>query len=240
MFVRNVVSIRPTIEEKHSNISVVLLAARYGYRMKSFGTPCHYRNFKKQTLLENQIKTILSIYPSAEIVVVTGYQIKKLVRQREKYRLVENIRFQETNEIEDIRLALNNVLNRNILIISGDVYFNKYAIKNLNDSCLIFDTKNQIKSYDVGITTMGGEATTLAFDLHKTWCHITFFTDKEFDLLYNFCQKFENNRMFLFEAINQLIEKGAIFKVREPNNMLVFKIDTPEQYKYFTKKRIFL
>lgn len=220
------------------NLSVIILASRFRLRMKLHGICCNYKSYDGVFLLDHQVKTIRSVYPNADIVVVTGYETDKIAKRRNGFRIVENQLYGDTNEVEDVRLGLNNVIYDNVLVINGDVWFNSAAITTPIFSSVVFDSLNQLKNYDVGLTIFEEKATILAFNLNRVWANLTLFCSNELRLLQSLCTRI-NGRKFLFEIINDIIDKGGVFKAIQPPGMKIMKIDSNDNLEYFKNKPIF-
>jgi hypothetical protein len=207
--------IAPTFPKENRNIalSVVILAARPGNRLKSFG-PLGLVKASQTSLWGSQTGIIASLYPQAEIITVGGFEIDKLVRFKPLgTRLVENQLFESSGEIEDIRLALNNAEYDNILIIFGNMYFGSAALKGITkSSTLVVDEHSRMLKDDIGATIVNGEATILSMTLPVKWCKIAYFENKEANLLRQFCANRDNGKMFLYECLNEILIKGGKFQ----------------------------
>lgn len=213
--------------------TVIIIASNPGYRMKTFGPKCLLRDKKGISILEHQISTIKTFYPDCDIIIVSGFESDKIARLRPSYaRLVENQLYETLNDVEDIRLAINNTCGSNATIIYGDIFFSQNVLNYLkHESCMLVDNSERMLPSDVGCTIIDNKLSIMSLGLQENkWAKIATFGGKEFKLLKQFVNDRENNKMFLFEAMNFVCDKGGIIKteVIGPNHKLVH-IDSPKE-----------
>jgi bifunctional N-acetylglucosamine-1-phosphate-uridyltransferase/glucosamine-1-phosphate-acetyltransferase GlmU-like protein len=219
---------RPNNVSKDS-LTIIILAANIGYGMKSYGPKSLLCINNKETLLEYQINIIKTVFPNADIILVVGFCADKIIRKCPKgVRIVENQLFETSSEVEQIRLALNCTLTERILIIKDDIVFNNETFFEItkDKSCIIYESKSQIDSSNVGVTIANNCAQIFSYDIPTKWCHIAYLTNKEFKMLKNLCNNRERSRMYLFEVLNIILNKVGQIKAMEPKNMEIVKIDT--------------
>jgi len=213
--------------------TVIIIASNPGYRMKSFGPKCLLKDKKGVSILEHQISTVKTFYPDCDIIIVGGFECDKISRLRPSYtRVVENQLYEELNDVEDVRLALNNTMGSNAIVIYGDVFFSQNVLNYLkNDSCILVDNSDRMLISDVGCTIVDNHLSMMSLSLEDNkWAKIASFTGKEFKLLKQFVNDRENSRMFLFEAMNYIAEKGGSLKAERisPSHKLVHVDSTKE------------
>lgn len=223
---------RQNITDKKKNCAVILYGSRYGDNMKSFGPKFLYKDYYGKPIIETQIRVIKDALPSAEILVVAGYASEKVIKYKQQnVRIIENQLYQTHNDIEDIRLALNNTCREHIVAISSDIFFNKHIFNNLfQHSCIVYDDKHQLHDSQLGVQIIDNKATYLDFDNNVKWCHISYFENKHLQRLNKLCMN-EHESKYLFEIINKMLLEGYKFNALEPNNMKVHKIDKPTKLK---------
>ena len=210
------------------NITVIILAANIGYGMKSYGPKTLLNVNETETLLEHQISLIRIVYPRADIILVVGFLSERIIRKCPPgIRIVENQLYEHTNEATQLRLALNCTLTDNVLIIKDDIVFNEDTLADISKdkSCIIYDSKGQIDSDNIGATIVDGYATTFAFEMPDKWCHIVYLVQKELKILRTLCNNKEHNRMYLFELLKIMLDRIDKIKAIEPTNMEIIKID---------------
>ena len=202
---------------KPEALQVIILAAGINYRMKSFGS-ISLANVNGTTLLEHQINTIRSFVPNAEIVVVLGFEADKVMRVSPSgIQFVENQLYEETNYLEELRLAFNNHTTlENVLIIHGDVIFNTIALNIMDKgSTTVVDTQNQISDADIGLTVVNCKVTVFSYGLPTRWGHILYLTGKELEIFVKLCKNRRQNKWFCWEALNVLLKRGGKIRAIE-------------------------
>lgn len=224
---RNRFSVPTRPKAQKEGMSIIILSASPGYRMKSYGPKCLLKDKHGITILQNQTEIFRLYFPQSEIILVSGFGTDKIIKNKPTIvRVVENQLYEDTNEVEESRLGLNNALNNNILITYGDMYFSESAIKTLstNESFIVCDSNDIMLSDDVGVTVVDNYATIMSFGIEKPkWCRVAFFLNKELKLLRNFVSEESNKKLYLFEAINFILNNGGKFKVikTQPNHEII-------------------
>jgi CTP:phosphocholine cytidylyltransferase-like protein len=202
---------------KDSKLSIIILSSSPGYRMKSHGPKSLIKGKDGITILQKQLEIIQNEFIHYEVIVIGGFEIDKLVKNRPSgIRIVENLIYDQSNEMEDIRLGINNALFDNLLIISGDIYFDANVIRNITQkSTLIVDSSDKLLDDDIGTTVVDNNVTIMSISIRSPkWAKIAYFTDKEAKLLRQFAGNRDNGRLFLFEGVNYILEKGGEFKAK--------------------------
>ena len=222
-------------KNNEKDMAVVILSAGIGNRIKS-NEPRSLIKIGNKTLLEHQIDLINNNFEKHEIIGVFGYEIEKIIRKiHGKIRVVENQIYENTNNSESLRLAVNNTNKKNIMFFHGDLYFNDAIFKNIDfrKSFLVVDTKEMMKQKENGITINNNKAAILSYGLPTKWCQIAFMTGKELKILKNILHKLQgsNKKMLSFEIINKMISMGASFECYEPDNMSIIEIDCIKDIK---------
>ena len=168
-----------------SDITIIILAANIGYGMKSYGPKSLFNINDRETLLEYQINLLQTSFPNSDIILVVGFLADRIIRKCPPgIRIVENQLYETSNEVEQIRLALNCTLTDNVLIIKDDIICNHDTLIEIikDQSCILYDSKNQIDSNNIGVTIVNNYATIFSYDIDTKWCHIAYLTNKELKL----------------------------------------------------------
>ena len=222
-------------KNNEKDMAVVILSAGIGNRIKS-NEPRSLIKIGNKTLLEHQIDLINNNFEKHEIIGVFGYEIEKIIRKiHGKIRVVENQIYENTNNSESLRLAVNNTDKKNIMFFHGDLYFNDAMFKSIDfkKSFLIVDRKEMMKQKEIGVTIQNNKATILSYGLSTKWCQLAFITGKELKILRSVLSKLHGSqkKMLSFEIINKMIAMGANFECYEPNNMSIVEIDCIKDIK---------
>lgn len=197
---------------KHLNI--LLLNYLPTYRLKSKGPACLLKVKGNKTLVETQIQLLNKVFENPNIVVLTGFKHKKIKSILDPIDIstVENVNFELTNDLYNISLAISNFkLSKSILILPGNILLKATLFNNFNDeeSQLWLTNEQQ----ELGCIINEDKIQNVMWTLSNYWSNISYFTNREFELLEEIAYKEENiNKLFLFEAINSIIDAGGIFK----------------------------
>tara|TARA_B100001146_G_C15757552_1_gene254394 strand:+ start:16 stop:438 length:423 start_codon:yes stop_codon:yes gene_type:complete len=126
--------------------------------------------------------------------------------------------------------------NNSILIISGDLIFNEYALNSVANegSCVIIDSNNRISDDEIGVSTNSGRVLNFAYGLDSKWCGIVFLQEKELQLAKNFCTR-DRSKMCSFEMLNYVINNGGKIRHIEPQNLSITKISSVKDFHALRK-----
>lgn len=195
------------------------------------GHPKSLIELNHQTVINRQITLLGRTYPEAEIIVVAGYEADKLIRELPAaVKVIENERYEETNVVRSIGMALRIVPQDNdVLIVYGDLVFNTNTVKSLtqNGTAAVVDRKRQMDNDEVGVTIVDGKITQLTYGLQDKWAQIIFLEGKELALFKNVAWASASRKWYGFEAINRVIYHGGRIKAIEPKRMRIVEIDSP-------------
>lgn len=213
------------VPTRHSNVdsanmTVVILGSRPINRAKTMGI--HYllplNNHK--TLLEYELNEIRTSFPKAEIVFVGGYEIDRIIKKKyTNVRFIENVKYEENNELEDVRLALNNILNKQVLFITHDAKFSFQTFNQitLGSTTLEYAIKNPTTDL-IGIRSNNNYVECLSFHENSKWPGIIYLCGKELELLQQYASVRSNGSHFLFEAVNYILTKRNIRIISNTGN----------------------
>lgn len=216
-------------KNKH-DLSIIILGAMIGYRMKSYGPKSMITLSTGETILENQLSVINKAYAGCDIILTIGFEADKMIKKCPPgIRLVENQLFETTNILEEVRLAINNSVNDNILLIQGDVVFNIETIDKItaeDSSAVIIDETNYIPEEDVGATIINDKVSIFSHGISPKFCNIAYVTGKELKFLKSVANDRDKNKLYLFEALNIVIDKHGSFRAYRPDKMKVATINS--------------
>jgi len=208
-------------KDNKNELSIIILAAQAPYKMKQYGPQPLLRDKYNRSILENQVEIFKLHYPYSEIILVAGYEVDKIVKNKPKcVRVVENQLYESTNEVEEARLGLNNSTSDNVLLVFGDIYFSENLIRDLptKESTIIVDKNEAMLADDVGVTIVDNYATILSYAIPTPkWTKIALIRDKELKLLKQFVNDRNNNKMYLFEGLNYVLNKNGKIKSFKTN-----------------------
>lgn len=227
--VRNVHQIK-TPKQK---VSVILLTAGVSSGGKYLGNKSLLLMNNRRTLLENQIQTIHKVLPSAEIVLVSGFEAGRVMDMCEDHVIcVENERYEETNTTKSLGMGLRAATGNKVIVIYGDVVFNSTAISkvDLDKSSLLYHDSNEHESVGCVINEFG-HLENLMYGVGKHWIQIFSLVGKELDLLRSITWDKKNEKLLGFEAINKAISSGGSFSCITNKNIVALDIDNVQDFK---------
>lgn len=213
---------------EHEEIDVIIPAAGIGKRMKSYGPKPLIKINNDLTIIENQLNIINRVLPNSNIILVCGFEANYLMNKvPDDIIKVENENYEQTNVVRSIGMGLR-AARRNVLIIYGDLVFNRECLESMNYSkSSILCGNNIMKDSEVGcIENAKGKIENLMYDLENKWGQIMFLRGKELQLFKNICWNTDNNNMFGFEAINAIISRGGSIRSCGNEKTKIVDIDT--------------
>jgi choline kinase len=220
-------------DKTFSPIDIIIPIAGIGYRMLAHG-PKPLIKLGKKTLIDRQLKIIDKALVNYTIILVIGHEKEKILKGTPKTLLkVVNPDYAITNVSTSLKIGLESSTKDNVLVIMGDLVFNKEALsyKFDNESLLILDHNSLIqkKDVEVGCIVQDGFVESMNYNSKEKWGQIAHFTGKELGLLKDLTNNPKNNMKFTWELINQIIDLGGKFRAICPKGIKVYDIDsTPD------------
>tara|TARA_R110000824_G_scaffold20413_1_gene76876 strand:+ start:738 stop:1451 length:714 start_codon:yes stop_codon:yes gene_type:complete len=214
---------------------IALLCAGAGNRIRS-NEPRSLIKIGDKCLLQWQLDTLNSLFSSPNILVGVGIESQRVFKKFSgQIAFIENQLYETTGSFETFRLLVNASADNSILLIHGDLYFDKKILESadFSKSFVIEDVSGNIADREVGITSVNSKVSILSYGLEKKWAQISFFTGKEMSMLRQICSKVgeESKTLLTFEIINSIINKGGIFKVHKPDDGFIIEIDCMKDIK---------
>ena len=213
--------------KQNRKYSIIIPAAGQGTRMKKYGPKPLIKVNQSSNIFDRQFKIIDSVFRWREVILVGGFQYDKIERTiPSKVKLIENKDYEDTNVIHSIKLGLEKCTTNNIIIIYGDLIFNKYALNvpyNMDSLVIISDT---MKDEEIGCTIDKGHIEQMFYGINNKWAQILFLQEKELNLMWEFVYTQNNQNCYGFEAVNYIIGRGGKFLAVKPKKAKVIDIDT--------------
>jgi len=209
--------------------SIIIPAAGQGTRMISYGAKSLIKLTPDLTVIQNQLNIIAQKFRYYEIIMVVGFQAYRVMRDTPNDIIkIENERYEETNVCRSIGMGLRAATTNRVLIMYGDLVFNAATldVKFNKGSSLIIDSSDTMTPNGVGCTIIDGLVENVLYELPNKWAQISFFVDKELEMLKQIVWNPDNERLYGFEAINQIITWGGKFRAVLPSGIRVNDIDS--------------
>lgn len=207
-----------TLEE----FSIIITCGGIGRRMKSYGPKSLIDLPNDTNILGRQISLLKEQFPKAEIILTTGFQSEKVLKFADKFNVksVENHYYEETSVLYSIGLALRVVSYTNILIIYGDLVFERPVIDLTLDRSFIVTGKMPDDCIGTNIDEKN-EICHFGYGLPNKWCQIAFIDSKSFLTFKTAATKKDNAKLYPFEIFNKMLDQGYKFKNIACNGKLI-------------------
>ncbi len=199
-----------------------------GQRMKSYGVKSLINIMPRLDIITHQLNIIRKTFINCEIILITGFESEKLMRQTPNDIIkIKNERFEETNVMKSIGIGLHAATTDNILIVYGDLVFNQQALQiPIKESAIVID-KNTMTTNEVGCNVNNdGYVEYLMYDRPNKWAQIILLKGRELDLMREMAWEKDNDNLYGFEVLNSIIEKGGRFKAIVPSGIKANDIDS--------------
>jgi choline kinase len=202
-------------KELDDEITVIIPAAGRGRRMKSYG-PKPLINIGRSTIIQRQVDMVKSIFPNAKFVVVAGFEADKVINNvPQEFIKLENELYEETNVCRSVSIALNAVSAERVLILTLD----------FQRSCISANL-DEHRGGEVGcVVSPDNTISNMMYDLDLKWNQIIYLQSKELDIFKSICTKRKYRKLFLFEIINKVIDRGGKIKCITNDNVKVIDVD---------------
>jgi len=166
--------------------------------------------FDNKSCIEHQIETIRKVEKNPEIIVVGGFDAKKLLNHvsLQNVRFVENPAFESTTSLESFRIGINSSVLCNLFVIHGDVLFNENAIKTKGNKPLVMLNKSVQSSKNVCVAYNGSVVKNLSYGLDidenvSEWAEMFFIPSDHYQLTKSIANEFKKYHT-IYEFINYL------------------------------------
>lgn len=220
------------IRSDTNDVTVILLAAGIGRRMKHYGAKS-LLDYDEAKLIDHQLATIRQALPEAEIILVVGFKSQDIIDYvPDDVRIVENIRFEETNTVESLRLAINNSTRSNLLLIHGDMAFSKEAISFQGEleNFMVIDKDKMIGNDKIGVVHEDDKVVNLSYGLPVKWGQIVYLNQLVYSDVKRLCVTM-GDRSQVYELLNEMLRLGHEFKIHNHPEMVVKEIDSIKDTK---------
>lgn len=213
-----------------SKYSIIIPSAGEGSRMKSFGAKPLIKIKPGYSIVDNQLNIIKNTIPNSEVILVVGNEADKVMNNTPLDIIkVENERFETTNVVRSMAIGLRAATTENVLIIYGDLIFNEATLRvPLEDKSIVFVDEYGLMSDDeVGCTVNHEDMLEhISYDIKPKWAQIIYLCGRELRMFKQMVFNRDNEKLFGYEVINDIIEKGGMFKAVSPKSMKITDVDT--------------
>lgn len=177
------------------NISFIIITPMLGYKRG-------HKTYTDIDVLQEKVEKIKSSFVSPDIVVVTGLYNNEYLKVKKNFRIIENQLPFDTGEITQIKIALNNIINKKIVILKQECSLNcdiiKTGIKKYKKFVIHGNNEN-----NPGMVIQDNLVCNISFGLKNSFGDMLYINGEE-DIK-DFVEKPHNRNKKLHELVNHLI-----------------------------------
>ncbi len=197
------------------DFSIVIPAAGQACRLKSLKPKALSRFQDGSYLFERTIRTIEDVLGEVPIYYVTGFQHNKIYKKiKSSCEVIENKDFEVSNVAYSTYLGLQAAKTPNVLILYGDLYFNKEVleqIKSSGENSFVVTDDHNLDDDEVGCLSFNERCARFDYGFPFRWCQIAYLQEQEKQLFKQQACQFVKS--LGFEVLNKVIDKGGKFDV---------------------------
>jgi len=223
-------NIRPSKDDRRlKKFSIIIPSAGEGSRIKSLGPRSLIQLPNGKTLLEHQVALLKDTFPLSEFILVSGFESTKLMNRAPFGTIcIENERYNETNVLRSIGMGLRATSNENVIIVYGDLVFNKNVLEfPIDHSCVVYSNEiAQQSDNEVGCTVNDHELEHMYYGLPNKWIGMVYLQGKELKIFKSIAFDKQKEKLYGWEGINYVMEHEGRFGAFCPNGSRSIDIDT--------------
>ena len=225
------------------NLSVIIIASMPTKGMKSMGNISLLPITKKQSIIEKHINNIHAAFPTAEIVVVGGFENKKmqkLLQKNENVKYISHNIENYSNETQSLYYGLKQCKNTKCIIFNANCIATKNfwsKIKYRAKKSIAVINSNKRFNSTIGSTLKGKEINYIFFGLPHKIANVYLLQQPHIEYFLENYQESWGSK-YLFETIN-ILSKYQPFFYEEINNNIVI-INSMKDYQQITKKEAYV
>lgn len=237
---RNIAPAKQPLPIKRDTLTVIILAAKMGRRMKSRGPKSLFKLTETLTIVDTQLQAIWRQYPEADVIVVADFEHEKIrnyIRAHYPARIVLNPEHEQNGMMYGIGVGLQATVSRKALIMYGDLVLCPGAF-NLSANASAIHIADDDGNTDLEIGAVVDDktnVTNLAYGLPHKWCQMAYFTGKEFDMLEELAFSRTSSTWMFHEGINNIILNGGNFISYSVPNDNIIDVDSPSDLELVRK-----
>jgi hypothetical protein len=214
-----------------SNYSIILLNALPDKKIKSLGNKYLIKINKHSNIIDHQIKIICSIFSNPEIIVVGGFDGKRLSKYIQNNIKYKNIKYIEhdlddrTNIGTSIKCGMATASNQDIWIINSSILLNRDIINLVfNHTRDSFVLTNRCKG-DIGFISNNNILLNCYYDLPNTIIDSLFINRKNYMQFKEICST-NIEKLYFFEVLNLCVQANIDLSILDIQSKLINTIDS--------------
>lgn len=225
----------------NNKYSIIILNALPDKKIKSIGNKCLIKIYKNYHLIDYYIYLFNTIFNNPEIIIIGGFDGKRLKKYINTNLSKNNIKYVEhnidvnTNIGTSLKYAKDLINNKNCFIINSSLIFNnsikKNLIPNLNSSFILVN--NKIKG---NIGYIGDETViNCYYDLPNTIFDCLYICEQDYNKFIDICNS-NIEKYYLFEIMNECIKYNIRLKPINITKKTIGSIDSIQSIKNIRDK----
>jgi len=215
--------------------SVIILATSIPERMRNLGNRSLLPITDKISLIDKQVEYISHIFPNAEIILVAGFEADKLMNHVPVGIIqVENEKYSEVETVRSLSIGLRAATRDHIIFIYGHTAFQRDILSSISNKSALLINNYEHNTLNIGCCINNDIVENLHFDLPNKWSGIGIVSGLELRLLKSFCWNRSKDNLFIFEALNSIINSGGQLLAKQTYNKII-PIDVPQSLEIARK-----
>lgn len=228
--IRNIASTK--LPRKDSKYSIIIPGAGMGTRMVAYGAKPLIQLSPRRTIIERQLGIIDKVFSKYEVILVTGHESERVMNNTPSHLIkVINPYYENTNVVKSIGIGLRAATTERVVIIYGDLVFNKETLQCPFDLDSMLVISNFMKKTEVGCILNGNYVEEMFFNYENKWAQILYLTNKELKLFQELSWNPQYERAYGFEIINKVIQHNGKIKTFKPKKSKIIDVDTVKDLK---------
>ena len=192
-------------------MNIIILGDKYQKRMKSRGCIGLIKHNNKN-ILTHQYKTILSTFPSAQIIYVYGFDSKRFITYFSKnsahypnLTLINNDKYETYNNTYGLYLT-KEYLNDDCIVMFGDNIIKRSlfdSFRPTSESQVFINRKVKTR---LGCVINNNKIENISYDLENYLSEIYYLSKDQIDIFRDLVTNPKNHNNFIFEIVNKMID----------------------------------
>lgn len=219
------------------NISVVILAAGFGMRLKNDKPKALVDLDGGKTILDHAVDKLSKFVPTDNIIVVVGYKKELVMEQHPELTFVYNEAYNRNNTGKSLLRALKKIVTGDVLWLNGDVVFDERLIAKIinkarttDKSCILVDNKRCGDEEVKYATNENGEISFISKDaknLNGEALGINLILEKDIPTFLKHLDLIDEGDYFEKAIENMIGQDGAKFFPVNTNGLFCEEVDFP-------------
>ena len=194
-------------------MNIIIVGDKYQKGMKSKGCAALIKSKNRHTIIEQQYNVCKNIFPDSKIIYVGGFEFKKIQlflneNTNIDIELIYNDHYEKYNDVYSLSLV-SDYFDNDVLITFGYNLLSNSTFKNFiaNDSSKVFIDQNSC--LNIGCVIQNGVVSNITYDLPNSISNLYYLNKPDANVMAEYLTNEKYYNHFLFELINNLIDKNT-------------------------------